>query len=422
MRNKMTTGKLGRTAAVLTLVLGTAFLPARARGWGLTWMGNNLEAALRNARTDVGPLRLDSALRLTYAGYDSNIYFGAPEVAVEDYLFSVGPDLRAFLPASKSLVFELAEFPQYAYFVRTGKERTWNNAFLAQAHLVLKRVYVLLGQGLTSTREHWSPEADLRVRRREDRRHGLILWQASRTISFSVDYSAAKYRHDNLASAEIPVSERLDRSEDYVNLSAYYQPSPKLRLFADGEYGIFDFVSEARPGKPRSYRASAGLEFLPGGPFRGRLNLGYKSFRAANPQEKDYSGIYGNTSVTVKPTRLMELSALFARDIQFSVWYDNTSFVQTVFGGGVTRLLSRRLRLDYQLLFSRNQYALRTADPENPWQDKLDRQVSHSVRLRVQMGRKLEVGLRGSWVNRKSDLSWANGKRTIAAMEFAYGF
>lgn len=416
------TGKLARTATALTFVLGTALLPARARGWGLTWTGNNLEAALRNARASIGPLRLDSALRLTDAGYDSNIYFGAPEVAIEDYTFGVGPDLRVFLPAKKSLVFEVAEFPQYVYFIRTRNERTWNNAFLGQAHLVMKRIYVLVGQGLTSTREHWSPEADLKVRRREDRRRGLILWQASRTMSFSVDYSRTKYRHENQTLADIPIAERLDRSESYATLSLYYQPSPRLRWFLDGEYGVYDFVAEARSGKPRSYRASAGLEFLPGGPFQGKVNLGYKSFRAPSLQEKSYSGIYGKTSIVVRPTRLMEFKALFERDIQFSVWYDNTSFVQTVYGGGISRLLSRRIRLDYQLLFSRNQYALRAADPGSSWQDKLDRQVSHTVGLRLQMGRKFEVGLRGGWVNRKSDLAWANGRRSSAGMDLSYGF
>ena len=45
------------------------------RAWGKTWMGAALELAIRQAAWKFGPFRIQPALNLRDAGYDSNVYY-----------------------------------------------------------------------------------------------------------------------------------------------------------------------------------------------------------------------------------------------------------------------------------------------------------------------------------------------------------
>ncbi len=157
--------------------------PDHAFGWGNTWLGTNLERIVNATRWRTGSLRYNAAFLVDNAGYDSDIYYASTSDPVPDYTFIAGPNLRFFLPLKEKIVFDISESPQYAFFLHTTKERSWDNTFRGQVHLVSDRFYLQAGEGLSSTRERLSTELNVKIRLRQSDFVGLGLWQLSKGTS-----------------------------------------------------------------------------------------------------------------------------------------------------------------------------------------------------------------------------------------------
>jgi hypothetical protein len=74
-----------RAALAIAFFISATAVPAFA--WGKTWMGAALELAVRQAAWKFRPFRMQPALNLRDAGYDSNVYYGATDEPVKDLTF-----------------------------------------------------------------------------------------------------------------------------------------------------------------------------------------------------------------------------------------------------------------------------------------------------------------------------------------------
>lgn len=386
--------------------LSAAFLlgsvPTRAFAQGQTWIGQMLEQSIKSAWGKAGSLRYIAALQADSAGYDSDIYFGMLANRVPDYTLSAGPDIRVFLPVKKRVIFDIADSPRYIFFARTERERALNNAFNGNLHLVFNRIYVQAGAVLVNAKQRLNTELNLNVRVKTDDYSGLVLWQASKEMSFALRYQRSKYAYENLASEATDFQANLDRTESFAHFLAYLQQRSRIRLFLDSEYGTYRFTNRLSSFKDsRSYGVYAGAEFVPpaGGyegetsGMRGSLSLGYKRLDVIDHSQKDYSGLAGNATFSLGIMRLTALRLFFSRSPQFSGYSGRIYFLETAYGIGLSRSLSKHVLLTYDFSYSRSDYPAAEAAGASPTATSSFRYETHSLRLGFRMRKDLQFSL-----------------------------
>jgi len=389
-----------------------------------TWRGRELEQQWRSAAWSVGPFRLQPSIVLANAGVDSNVYY-TPSNPVKDFTLTIGPAVDAYLPIFRKLILSAYGSPQYVYYLDTARERTWNYYFNSSAALNLRRVFLSFDYRYSDARERWSTEIDVRPRRKENGLGGSFLVQTSHRTSLAVGYRESKYDYESIYVEEFNVQQRLNRKEQYLTFSAYYQATSRTRLFADLEYGQFrfDFAVSAALKDSKSQAAYGGLEFSPTGRIRGRVRLGYKYFNVENPELKDYHGLVGDSQVSVRVARPLVVRASYTRDVVFSLWYTNAYYIGSIPGVGASVYLLKSLRLDYDYSFGRNEYP-----QEQPviggggTIKRLDEFQTHSVGLYFRIWKKAALGVIGSRWERTSNLAYENDTRYFLGLNLTYDF
>jgi hypothetical protein len=404
--------KMRRTIFVgLFAIFVLSVVQDQAFAWGATWMGASLEQMVNAARWRAGAFRYNAAFRLDNAGYDSDIYFGMMANPVPDYTITAGPDIQIFLPLKKTIVFDVSEFPRYVFFFDTKQERALNNMFAGRVHFVFDRFYIQAGGGLIDAKQRLSTEVNLNVRLKEDDLTGLVLWQASRETSFALQYRTATYNYENLTSGAVNISESLNRQESSVSFTAYLQQHSKTRFYLDGEYGSFTFAETISHFKDaRSYGVYGGVEFLPSAEGQGQttgvsgsINLGYKRLDVLGHGAKDYSGLAGNTGVSIGIMRFTAIRAFFSRGPQFSAYSGLSYYLQTIYGVGLARSLSRKTALTYDFYYGRNEYPGGEMIGGKVSGKKLDKYMAHSIGLNFRLGRALGLNLMANLGKRDSE-------------------
>jgi len=410
---------------IILLIFGMAvFLGKPPVGAGETWRGEELKRQVKEAWLKFGPFRINTVLFLSNAGYDTNVYH-SPDNPVKDYWLTIGPGFTFYLPLKKRIIFTIYESPQYVYFMETKRERTWNNYFNGQVNFIFNKFFLTAGIGDSDARERWNTEIDIRPRRKEDRVHGSVLWQASRRTSFSLGYRKIKYDYENLFYERFNLKDRLNREETYMNFTGFYQLSFRMRFFLDAEYGIFNFENPSSFRDSKSYSVYGGFEFSPFGRIRGRVKLGYKFFDSLALERKDYSGIVGDTNVSVRLSRYLNFRAAYRRDVQFSLWYNNTYFLESGYGGGASVYLLKNIRLDYDYSLGRNTYPEEQfLSGENLYFNKKrqDEYKVHSVGIYFRLKKDIGVGVTASRWMRESNIYMNDSRRDFVGLNLTYNF
>jgi len=271
-----------------------------------------------------------------------------------------------------------------------------------------------------------SQELDLNVRQETNSLNGLALWQASKSTSLALLYGGTKYEYDNDIFIDgASIADRLNRNEEFLDLIAYVQPSARLRLSFDGQYGSYQFRrSYSNYRDSTSYAFFAGAEFIPGERdieivrgLRGSAMLGYLRLDVNDPLLKDGSGLVGEANIEGYLTRRMTGQVFFSRGFQFSVYSGASFYLGTTAGAGVTRHLSRKADLSYAFTYGRTSYANLFSGGEAPSY----RYLTHSLTLNLRLARHLSAALFGSFGQRDRGGSQPLRERYFAGISLVYG-
>lgn len=421
---------MSRKAAGMIILLTTGWtilaLPTISTAQISNWMGESVVQAVNGTPWRTGPFRGSAAFRLDNAGYDSDIYYGFALDDVPDYRLSAVLDTRLFITLKDRLVLDISERPEYQYYQRTKNERVWNNWLRGEAHLILKRTYVRAGVGMANIRERLSPELSLNVRRKEDSVIGLAFWQTSNEVSLAFQFRGYSFRYQDPPGGEISVAENLNRQEGYFNFRAYWQRSPRIRLYLDAEFGRFVFTESASSLRDsRSYSGYAGVEFLPQAGFEGRtrgiygrINIGYRTFVMDESWRGNFEGLVGNSGISIAVLRRSAIRFYLGRTLQYSAFSDYTYYLQTFAGIGLSRYLTRRTVLTYDFFYGIIKYPWFTGGGTSS--DQTDLQ-SHLVRLEYRLARNIQLSLMGLLANRGEGIYIIGGKRFFIGFSVIFG-
>lgn len=389
-------------------------MQGRIFAWGNTWMGTSLQLMVDAAHRKAGPIRFISAFLLSNAGHDSDVYFGTLANPIPDYMFSSGLDIQAFLPLKNKIVFDFFESPRYVFYLNTKRERALNNTFRGQAHFVFDRFYVQAGGEFISAKQRLNTELNTNIRIKEDGINGLVLYQVSEEASLALQYRRLAYDFGNLTTEGVDIRQSLNRRESYVDLKVYLQQKERRRFYLSSEYGSYVFKETVSSFKDsRSLGVFGGVEFLPppGGyvgltaGIRGNINIGYEHLNVLDPLMRDYSGLSGNTEVSVGIMRLTAIHFFFSIGPQFSVYSGRSYYLQTSYGTGLARSLARNILFDYDFFYSRNTYPTEETTGVDFSGKVADRYTTHSFRLNFRLRKDLEISLLASLGRRKSQLT-----------------
>lgn len=424
--SKSRRGQAGAEACALTPLLAVVFLfiaaiPVQAE----TWKGVELERRWREAPWKFGPLRIQPQIVIRNAGVDSNIYY-SPSDPVRDFTLTAGPAATVYIPLHRRLIVSAYGTPQYVWYAKTERERTWNHYFNGAVSISLRNIFISVEGRYSDARERWNTEIDIRPRRKEEGYGGSVLVKTSRKTSFEVAYRTADYDYESiLAEGGFDVRERLNRTESYATVSMFYQASTQRRFFVDLEYGEFDFMVEEQAAikDSRSGAVYAGLEFSPlGRRVRGKMRLGYKKFDIRNPEGEDFQGLAGDAQLSVRVAKPFVVRGSYVRDVRFSLWYSSAYYVESRPGAGISFYPTRFLRLDYNYSFGRNSYpAPQEVEPGVEVKRRDDFDI-HSAGIYVRLWQSTALGFVASRWLRDSNLDREDDKRWFYGVNLTYEF
>ena len=401
--------------------------PVSVLGQGRTWAGTSLAQMVESARWRIGALRVNASLSLTNVGYDSDLYYGHLDEPAPDFTLTASIPVQLLVPLGKKAVLEISDSPQYMFYFSTEKERAWDNSFGSRIHFALKRFYIQAGGELSSVRRRMSPELNVNVRERSEALDGTLLWQASRNVSFATLYDHVRYSYGDPEIGGISPVQALNREEGYVDLVTYFQPSTRLRLFVDGQYGLYTFSEGvATRRNTRSYGLFGGLDFVPREgetrpvePVQGSISLGYKRFDVLDAASLDGSGFVGAADVSVGLFKRTAARVFLSRDFEFSVYSDGTYYLSTTYGGGVRRRLSRRATFTYDVSFSQSAYPQDEA--AGPPDDRNFRYTNHLFNLSIQLTRSLAITFQTMLSRRTLGEMGDESRRNFFGLSLVYG-
>jgi hypothetical protein len=412
-------------SAAIVLLGWVVLFPALVCGQGNTWAGTSLAQMVEAARWRFGTLRVNAAFSLSNVGYDSDVLYGYTAEPVPDFTLSAGSTVQVLFPLSKKVVLDIFDSPQYVFYLETKNERAWNNTFGGHVHFAFDRVYMQLGGGLSDVRYRLSPELNVNVRQKQDSLDGLVLWQVSKRASLAFVYGSAKYDIGEAELGGVNLTDSLDRKEDYFDFITYIQPSPTVRFSLDGQYGKYAFTNaEFQYRDALSYGIFGGIEFIPkigeqlatvG--IEGSLSLGYQRLDIIDPSFVDGSGFTGAADVSVTFLKKNTTRAFFSRGFEYSVYSGSSYYLSTAFGGGISRLLSRRVSLSYDISFGSSIYPGSGA-PEGV----LNRYTTHSFGLNARLARHLAITFLSTLGKRIVDASGLERNRNFFGFSMNYGF
>ncbi len=347
----------------LVALIGFMVLVSSAALTAQTWKGYEFQRLWREAPWHVGPFYIRPVLVLSNAGFDSNIYH-SPTNPVQDYTLTAGPGATVYLPLNRRFVLTAYASPQYVFFFKTERQRTWNQYYAGSANLDLRRAFLSFDWKFADAQERWNYELDVMPRRNEQGATASALIKTSRRTSIAAAVKRYDYRYQDLLAESFNVRERLNRRETFFTGSFYYQATTRRRFFIDAELGLYDFQFQrtAELKDSRSQALYGGLEFSPlGGRFRGRVRLGFKRFDLLSAAGADFAGVVGDTQVSFRVAQPFVLRGSYRRDVNFSLWFENPYFIDSRPGVGASIYLGRKVRLDYDYSAGWNRYPVAQA-------------------------------------------------------------
>jgi len=383
-----------------------------------TWKAWQLRQAREKAAWKFGPLKVQPAIFIREAGYDSNIYYHPQPVA--DFWLTAGPAADVYLMVKKRIIIHLFESPQYVFFLKTKRERTWNNYFSGDVSLSLNRFLLTVGANLNYARERWNTEIDIRPRRKEESGSVSLLYQRSYRVSFEITARKIDYEYESIEYDSVNIKERLSHFGNYLAGKIYYRLNPRIQFFIEGEWGRYDFKSQNSLGDSKSQTFYSGFEFSPAGRIRGRMRIGYKKFETLDSGMPDFKGIVGDTYISWQILRLFVLRGSYGRDVNFSIWSYSPFYVGNSWSAGSSfYFLRRKFRFDYTFSRIRNNYPLGEVPDSEPRRDEY---TLNSLAIYYRIKRNVGLGITGgSWTRQINVLSW-DAQRKFIGLNLTYDF
>jgi hypothetical protein len=382
------------------------------------------------AKLRFGPFRFIPALQLRNIGYDNNVYYQqTDETPVGDYTGTVSPEIKGYLLLGRSMILSFTENPEYLYFAKQTRLRTFANSYAPSLRLNLFNRITLSGD--YHYRKHLRRVLSEFTNLVTDTTKGTtagFFYETPRGTSIGMTGTIDRFNYGDvvLPDFEALYSRTLNRKETTGSVELYYPVFSESSLFLTAGTTKYEFEHpSARWRDSRSVQASAGLRFPLTGRARGKLSLGYKKFTPNEAGRKSYSGLVADTDINFLLGRF-SLRFGLGRETYFSYLEDAYYYVENRMSPGISFYLTRRFRLDYDF----KQGSLKYPEPF-PINDpgtgpteitRRDTHRTHSIGLSIFFLRKTGIQLSYNIMERTSNAPGFNINRNFIGLSLTQDF
>ena len=385
---------------------------------------------VKKSRIKIGPFRLWPRFQISQMGYDGNVYGDRRENdPVRDFTATISPEFQLNALVSDWIILRITENPQYVFYVKEKRERSWNNNFSPELKMFLfHRFVITAGYEKSSRRYRSTSEFDLRANEKMTGIRGSLFYETPRMtlFGFSVSEDSIAYSDDSAIQDNSSLATSLNRKEKSALFEFYFRLFPQTDLFFNT--GISEYIFERNESawkNSKAFMLKAGLRFPLLGRIRGLISMGYKKLQPETEAKLGFSGLTGNTSLEYRTGRFI-VRAGYARDIRFSFHEDNIYFKEERYDSGISLYLTRIIRLDYRLSYGQNKYPeqMLVQDLSGDFVElrRHDEYWIHSVGLVFRLAGTTGLGLTFNLWKRKSNYSLANRTRPFIGAFVTYAF
>lgn len=417
--------------------LGIILAAAWIAGSGVAAFGQNyrnFQDELNDIRDRIkmrfGPFRVLPALRLSNVGFDDNVYYRiTEEKPVGDYTGTVSPEIKVYFLAGRSLILSFADNPEYLYYQKEERLRTFTNSFVPGGRLRLFNRFVLSGE--YHFRKHLRKAFSEFSRLVTDTAQGTttgFFYETPRgtSIGFSGTIDRFLYEDIVLPDYEALLSRTLNRKEKTGNIEFYYRLFSESYFFA--KFGATTYRFEhpsSRWRDSRSTQVSGGLRFPIIGRARGTLSLGYRKFIPEAAGRKSFSGLIADTNLDFRLGRI-GLRFGLGRGNHFSYFEDVFYYIENKGNAGLSFYLTRLLRIDYDFQYGELKYPepFKISGSVQPFLEISRKDVyrTHSIGVTIAIIRNTGIQLSYNIFDRTSNAPGFNIKRNFIGISLTQDF
>lgn len=391
---------------------------------------SELNEILERSKWRIGPFRIYPTIQFKDIGYDDNVYQQREEDEPKsDFRATISPYINIHLLFRNWLIFSLIENPEYIYFAKEDRERSFNNNISPRLKLLLLNRFVLTCYyQYNKTRMRATSEFDIRANIENRSYYGSFFYETARGTSFGISGLISKIKFEDVSfpGEEIALSRTLNREELSGNFEFYYRIRTESFFFIHGGYTEYNFENiEARWRDSYSYQIYSGIRFPLFGNVRGTVSLGYKNLDSKRVSKKGFSGLVGNTDLDLR-IRRFGFRFHYDRDCRFSYWTNNIFFLEDSYGAGISFYLTQFLRLDYDFSYGRSNYpevaTIRTSEEVYEEIKRRDSNYAHTLGFVIRVIRRTGIGIMTNFWQRKSNMPRVGRKRWFLGGYVTYEF
>jgi O-antigen ligase len=370
------------------------------------------------ARVQLGPLGLTPSIAQISLGFDTNLFneFTFPK---SDLSFTVSPQLETWLRAGRSRL-QVGARSDLVYFRRYASESSIDGMLTARFEMRAARLTPWLSGSVTSGRQRWGTEIDLRFRRRtQEIGAGVNARVAGRTwMGLFVRQGAFSHQPD-AAFLGSSLREALDRRTDAIGLQLQYAWTPLTTVVVSGErsHERFDYTPERNAD---SWRVDGGFDLSRFALIAGRGRVGYRRFVGIGGVLPAFTGVVASVEASSTRLRRMRVEISGQRDVNYSWDLLYPYFVLT--GTAVTLTPQLTPRWDVQGRVGLMRLAYRAAvGVEGLHQDRVDRFELLGAGIGYRLGRDMRIGFDVDRERRTSPVQWRTFQGYRTGVSVTYG-
>jgi hypothetical protein len=417
----------------LRIILAAAWIA----GSGVAAFGQsyrNFQDELSDIRDRVklkfGPFRVLPMLRLSNVGFDDNVYYRtAEEKPVGDYMGTASPEIKVYLLAGRSLILSFADNPEYLYYSKEDRLKTFTNSFVPGGRLRLFNRFVLSGEYhfQKHTRRAFSEFSRLVTDTVKGTTTGFFYETPRGTsIGFSGTIDRFLFEDIVLPDYEARLSRSLNRKEKTGNFELYYRVFSESYFFTKVGSTTYEFDHpSSRWRNSRSFQMSSGIRFPFMGRARGMLSLGYKKFMPEAAGRKGFSGLIADTDLEFRLGRIGIRFGL-GRDKHFSYLEETFFYVENKGDAGLSLYLTKFFRINYDFQYGELKYPepFKISGSVQPFLEISRKDVyrTHSVGVTIAIIRNTGIQLSYNIFDRTSNAPGFNIKRNFIGISLSQDF
>jgi hypothetical protein len=322
-------------------LLSLGVQPAQAQRPGDPVIPQTIDEVRKDARMHLGPLYVTPRFDIKELGIDSNVFNegGRPQ---SDFTATATPIAYAWVPVAHKALFRFRGGADLVWYQKFDSERSVNPQGAAGADIYVRRLTLTGGYSYLDSRVRPNYEIDIRSRRIERAATAGVSYALTPKVSVAVSGGRTTYDYDADAVIQgTKLYETLNRRSTGGSLTYRQKLTPLTAVVVRSEY--FEDRFPYSPERDNdNVQVMPGLEFQPRALLKGSAFLGYRTFRAKNPELlPDYTGLVGDVSLEYVLYGATAVRGRYGRHLEYSYEPLQPYYIDNLFGLGVRRALGR---------------------------------------------------------------------------------